>query len=458
MTGVSDLTYGAAVRLENRWTDVFRRDPLVHLGVMGSIVAATFQGYLKDRIGGPLPYAFAEMFFIGAVLVWFAGLALRHEPIRGPRAVPAVVLVVILLPATYLLHPGTPLTVELAGLRGWAEFPVACLMALTVIRTPGQMRAYVGLVLALCVITALYGIWQYRVGPESVLGVGELAQLRHGQTIMYAVEGQTDFRAISTFTFPGPFAAFMSVGIFLAAGIAVSRAHWRARTRLLMGLLILLFFVGIVVSGTRAAMIMTLIGLAVLGRYRGLSVRSLALLVLVVMALYAGTLLTSGRAAQRFESVIAEEGLIWGRVYAPIYVGMTSLAEQPFGLGLGRSAVGVPFFMVQSYPEGFFRGADGEIGRAAVELGVFGILLLAIIAVGLIPYAARATRALRHTEAQDIALGTAAFVVPTAILFLVGTPISSVPQATIWWFMLGGLLKLWMLQESDPASLSSRPR
>ncbi|MFQ6047475.1 MAG: hypothetical protein ACE5PT_14145, partial [Gemmatimonadales bacterium] len=156
--------------------------------------------------------------------------------------------------------------------------------------------------------------------------------------------------------------------------------------------------------------------------------------------------------------VLAEEGLIWSRVYAPIYVGVTSLAEQPFGLGLGRSAVGVPFFMVRSYPEGFFRGADGEVGRAAVELGVFGIALLAIIAVGLIPYAARATRALRNTEAQDVALGTAALIVPTAILFLVGTPISSVPQATIWWFMLGGLLKLWMLRESDPASLSSRPR
>jgi hypothetical protein len=41
--------------LADRWTDVFRRDKLVHLGLMISITLGTFQGYLKDQIPGFLP-------------------------------------------------------------------------------------------------------------------------------------------------------------------------------------------------------------------------------------------------------------------------------------------------------------------------------------------------------------------------------------------------------------------
>src|SRR5882672_5171983 len=94
-----------AVPLKNRWTDIFRRDSFIHFSVMGSIIAATFQGYLKDRMGGPLPYALSDAFFILAVAFWFAGLAIRHEPIRGPGWVPIILLVVTLVPASYLLYP-----------------------------------------------------------------------------------------------------------------------------------------------------------------------------------------------------------------------------------------------------------------------------------------------------------------------------------------------------------------
>jgi hypothetical protein len=146
--------------------------------------------------------------------------------------------------------------VEIAGLRAWAAFPVGCLIALTIIRNPGQVRAYVGLILVLAVITALYGIWQYRVGPEDVLGISELARDRHGRTVFYSIPGLglQDFRAFSTFTFPAPFAAFMVFGILLAGGIALSGLQSRRR-RLLAALVIPLYFAGITVSGTRAAFV-----------------------------------------------------------------------------------------------------------------------------------------------------------------------------------------------------------
>ena len=57
--------------LEDRWTDIFRRDTLVHLTVMGAIAASTFQGYLK-RGGG-------ENKSPGAVRSRYAGCPL-HPP------------------------------------------------------------------------------------------------------------------------------------------------------------------------------------------------------------------------------------------------------------------------------------------------------------------------------------------------------------------------------------------
>jgi hypothetical protein len=447
----------SAPALENRWTDVFRRDTLVHVGIMGSIIVGTFQGYLKDRIGGPIPYALAELFFVAAVVVWFATIAIRNIPIRGPGVIPAVVLTAVLVPVLYVAHPGSPLVVEIAGLRAWAEYPVACLIALTVIKTPGQVRAYVGLILVLCIITAVYGIYQYQTGSATLFDSSALAQLRHGSSVFYNIAGTTErnFRAFSTFTFPSPFAGMMVFGTLLAAGIAVSES-WRPRSRLFVAMLIPLFFMGITVSGTRAAIIMLLLGLLVLSWYRGLGLRVLGIVPFLVAALYAGSLLTSGRTIARWQSVFLEEGILWTYMLAPVTIAMRTLAEFPFGMGLGRSGVGVPFSIFQSYPEGFFRGSDGDIGRAAVEMGVFGIVLLLLVVVVVIPYAAQSVRRLRKSNSQDVVVGIGALVVSTGLMVLIGSPLSSAPHGLIWWFLLGALFKLGMIPRHDEFGSGTR--
>jgi hypothetical protein len=450
VTAVQDFEAVAGPPLADRWTDIFRRDTAVHLAVMGSIVAGTFQGYLKDHIPGFLPYILAELFFVAAVVFWFGTLVVRRLPIRGPGIVPGAVLMVVVVPALFLLHPGSPLVLKVAGLRAWAEFPVACLIALSVIKSRGQARAYVGLILLLCVITAIYGIVQYRAGPELALGT-ELARIRHGPTVFYTVAaGRAEFRAFSTFTFPAPFAGMMVTGMFLATGIAVSagRPRWQ---RWIAGLLFPLFFLGMTVSGTRAALIILAVGLLLIGVYRGLTLRQLLLVPVVVVGLYGATLLTSGRIVARWRSAIMEEGVLWNYVYSPITIAHRALAEAPFGLGLGRSGVGVPFTIMRSYPPGYIVGSDGDIGRAAVEMGVFGLVLLAVTLLALLPYVARAMRLLVQTPSEDVGLGFGALVLATGLTILIGSPLSSVPQATIWWFFLGSLLKLAALEAAEPA-------
>jgi hypothetical protein len=82
-------------------------------------------------------------------------------------------------------------------------------------------------------------------------------------------------------------------------------------------------------------------------------------------------------------------------------------------------------------------------------MGVFGLLLLLLILVALLPYAARATKALVGTRAEDLALGAGALVLANGILILIGSPLSSAPHATIWWFLLGALLKLTVLEDGE---------
>ncbi|HWP37161.1 MAG TPA: hypothetical protein VNL18_06355 [Gemmatimonadales bacterium] len=437
--------YVATVELEDRWTDVFRTDAAVHVAIMASIVFGTFQGYLKDRIPGFLPYSLADACFVLAAGFWFASLVIRREPIRGPGIVPAVVLGAVLVPLLYMLHPGSPVVLRVAGLRAWAEFPVALLMALTIIRSPGQLRAYIGLILALCVITAVYGIQQYRAGPETALST-ELARIRHGTTVFYGLPGSavSEFRAYSTFTFPAPFAQMMVFGILLAAGVALGKTRPRGQ-RLVAALLVPLFFVGITVSGTRAAVIVLLLGLLVIARYRGLATWQVLMIPLGLLGLYGSSLLTAGRVFERWQTIVLQEGLLWTYVYAPVTIAARALDQAPFGLGLGRSGVGVPFQIVQSYRPGFIQGSDGDIGRAAVEMGVVGVLLVIVLMVSLLPYAVRALRHLRGSPDEDAAVGAGALVVATGVLLLIGSPLSSAPHATIWWFMLGALLKLQVL-------------
>jgi hypothetical protein len=217
--------------LEDRWTDVFRSDAFLHFALMASIVAATFQGWLKDRIPGFGPYLISDLCLVAAFLWWTGGLAARRMAIVGPRGAAARILILVAVPTLYLIVPGTPLAIQVAGLRAWSAFPIAALIALSVIRTPGQVRAYVGLILVLCVVAGAYGIWQYRMGPQQALGISELAQLRHGSTVYYGLgtAGEREFRAFSTFTYPAPFAMMMVFGMTLAAGVAASRRASAAR-------------------------------------------------------------------------------------------------------------------------------------------------------------------------------------------------------------------------------------
>jgi O-antigen ligase len=441
--------------LRNEWTDIFRSDTPVHLALMGSITAGCFQGWLKDRVSGWLPYVLSDGLYIAAVVLWFATIVVFRQPLvrtRGRSQFPTILLALVALPLLYLLAPGTPLPIELAGLRAWSAFPIAFLIALTVIRSPGQARAYVGLVLILCVITGIYGIMQYIRGPQEALEA-PLATLRHGSTVFYRVEttGETDFRAFSTFTFPAPFAAMMVFGLLLGAGTIANRLRPGVERLLLIAIAPLLF-VAMSLTGTRAALLILLIGMLVLLWLRGVTWGQLLMVVLLVVALHVATVLTSGRVASRLSTAV-QEGALWTYVTTPVRTALAALKDTWLGAGLGRSGVGVPFFMMARMPRDFFVYGDGDIGRAAAEMGLMGLLWLVMLVAGLLPEMLRAARRLAQSPERDLGLGIGALVLSEALVILIGSPLSSTPHAIIWWFLFGAAVRLSQdLPDPEPAA------
>jgi len=464
MTSSADGREAIPEGFANRWTDVFRSDSLIHLLLLTSIVAGAFQGWLKDRIPGVLPYALSDGAFILAAVLWFATAAVYRRPLlRAPAGtnVDLVLLAIVLTPFLYVIVAGTPFLVKMAGLRAWSAFPVACLIGMSVVRTAGQVRAYVGVIVATCLVTGLYGIAQYMRGPEAALDT-TLGELRHGQTVFYHLEaalGSSEFRAFSTFTFPAPFAAMMVFGILLCAGIVFCTSRPLGQ-RVLAALIVPVLFVAMTVSGTRAALVTLVAGMLVLGWLRRFTLAQLLLLPALLLGLHFATILTSGRIVTRYSSLL-REGAAWGYVVTPILTAGEGLAEHPFGLGLGRSGVGVPFAIANSMGRGYFVFSDGDIGRAVIELGIIGLVLLVFIVVGLLPVLLRIAPRLRGGPEGDLALGIGALVISGGIVILIGSPLSTTPHAIIWWFLFGALVRLWMLREPDagetPNHYGARP-
>jgi len=240
----------------------------------------------------------------------------------------------------------------------------------------------------------------------------------------------------------------MVFGTLLAAGVLASRLKRPAVRLLLLGL-IPVMFLGMTVSGTRAAMIILMAGVGVIAWYRRLTAGQVALGVVLLLAMYLASLATAGTAITRFQSAFLQEGLLWIYLLGPVTVAARALGETLIGHGLGRTGVGVPFAIAQGQSADYFIFSDGDVGRAAVEMGLVGILLVLFIVFGFLPYAWRAARALLGTDSEDVGLGIVALLTATGLGVLIGSPFAAAPHGTMWWFLLGALLKLGTMADDQ---------
>lgn len=422
---------------------LLERDRLIHLTLAAAIVIGFFLAYIKDHYPSPLSYFLFDIVLALALVFWLTARARRGRALLPDTPLTKVLVVFYALCLVYALASDTPLLIGLSALRGWCFFTLAFLLGYDVIVSGRQVRAYLLLIVTLAVLTSLYGLYQYTVGAERILPQDELVAERHPFATYVTPTGEVEFRIFSTFVSAAAFGTMMAYGSCLALTLAISpRTRRMLRVVLLLGIIPMM--VALVLTGTRAAFVMVLIGLGVLWVYRRTLRIYILAAVLIGLGIRTGIVLTEGRAAARFATLF-DPGLFLGRVSQPLRAGWEAIRESPWGHGLGQTGHGVPLFLGKWYPT--FRPifADGDFGRIMVEMGFIGLILLAVILGIALKAGARAVRDLSQTAERDIVLGIFAGTIMIGVGTFVGSPFLSIPHGMLWWFLLGGLYKLWAL-------------
>lgn len=425
------------------WRDLFVQDQLVHSALIGTIVIGFFIAYIKDRYPIPLSYFLFDIGLGVTLLFWLMGTdRLSHLRLpRTPLTLPLLLFYMVCF--VYIFFPDVPLLVSLSAFRGWCVSSLAFFIGYDLIKSERHVEFYLRLVILLGMIAGAYGIYQYAAGIESVLSDDVIASQRHQFATYVTEEGELEFRIFSTFVSAGAFGTMMSYTSFIALALAISDKV-STRQKVLLGLAILPMLTSLVLTGTRAALLMMVIGVVILYWYKRHFRIYVTVMILILIGVQLGISLTEGRAASRFASLTNLDVLL-GRLSNPFITGWESLMQAPLGHGLGVTGHGVPFYLLQQYPTLQLIFSDGDYGRIMVEMGIVGLALLSLIMLTAIRGGVKSLRMLRTTPSQDAALAIFGSSVMVGITTLVGSPFLGIPHGLLWWFFMGALFKLQII-------------
>jgi len=410
-----------------------------------------FEGPLKLLGASWFAYLLPDALAALVLFIVFAERIAGGKPLfaRSGVSLPIVLLGVWCLVET--LNPESPLVRSLLGLRSWLLYLALYFVGLYTFRSVRQLERLYGLLLTLGLLTAAYGVYQWRAGPESFASwsdyYGRLAKLA------WSAQSGLVFRAFSTFVAPGTFGTNMALLILLAFGVIASEAvplRWRAAAAvaaMVMG-------AGIVVSGSRGPVVhlalagaVMLVFLPGLGTKLRMAVRVglLAGLVALVVLVQVGSLF-----GERLATIGEPESFFW-KWFLPLMRGLDIALAHPLGMGLGYTA-GVPQFIADRYVRDLpTTNVDSGYGSAAAELGLLGLLLFVYFAMTVGIEGLRAWRRLRTGHPKDLLLGPALIAGTYPIVSVIAQPQATLPSSIYVWLLVGMIVRASTLYDEDHA-------
>jgi len=340
-----------------------------------------------------------------------------------------------------MLNPEAPPIRSLIGLRSWLLYTAFYFVGLYTFRSVRQIERLYALLLGLGVVTGLYGVYQWKVGPQAFASWSEY----YGEYAKIAWSGRTGlvFRAFSTFVAAGTFAGNMGLVAMLAFSVVASETVPRRWRFAAVGAFVAAG-AGIVVSGSRGPVVhLVLAGVVAFmllpgfrSRLRGGIAAGVSVgLVLFVVALQIGSFV-----GQRFQTIFDPENFFW-KWFGPLMSGFQVAAAHPIGVGLGYTA-GVPRFvsaqLLRDLPT---INIDSGYGSAAAELGFLGLLLFGYLAVKVGIEGVRAWKRLPPGRTRDLLLGPALFAATYPILSVIAQPQATLPSSIYFWLLIGMLMR-----------------
>lgn len=414
---------------------------------MGLLVLGFFLGPLKLIGTSWLSYLSADGLALLIIVVVFSLRIAKGKPlfVASPLSLP------LLLLAAYcvleLANPEAPFLRSVLGLRSWLMYLGFYFVGFYTFRSVKQLERLYSLLIVLGVVTALYGVYQWRAGPQAFASWSEY----YGEYARLAWYTQSDrvFRAFSTFVAAGTFGGNMAVVMILAFSVAMSR-EVRSVWRVLAAAAFPVMGVGIAASGSRGPVALLLLSAAaalvmIAGVKPKLAVMAKVLPMLAV-AVFLIVLLVGPVVGQRFSTIFDPEQFFW-KWFGPFTRGLSIAREHPFGMGLGYTA-GVPRFIanpaLRDLPG---TNLDSGYGSAAAELGFIGLVLFGYFAVTVGIRGFRTWISLPPGRTKDLLLGPALYAATYPMVSVIFQPQAALPGSIYFWLLIGMLFRASTLHE-----------
>lgn len=392
------------------------------------------------------------------ILIIVFGLRIgSRKPLVSASPLALPILLIAFVCTLELLNPEAPFLRSVLGIRSWLLYLCFYFVGYYMFRSIKQLERLYALLLVLGGVSAAYGLYQWRAGPQEFASWSEY----YGQYARLAWRAQSGavFRAFSTFSSAGAFGANMGFIMFLAFSVAAS-PRVATRWRTVAGVLFALMGAGIAASGSRSPVALLLLG-GVLGvvLIRGVrrKVRTGLTAILIGGAAVAAVLFLIGPVVgERFLTIFDPGAFFWKWFY-PLSIGIRIAAQHLFGMGLGYTA-GVPQFLTspvfQQLPA---LNIDSGYGSAAAELGFVGLAFFVYFAVKVGVEGFRSWSKLPPSLLRDLLLGPALLAATFPIVSVISQPQATLPGAIYFWLLIGMVIKAPVLQipysEDPPQSM-----
>lgn len=437
---------------------------LSDLFFVSGLVSAFFQGYMRDHYGGLVSYGLTDgllaIAFFLAIVTWGPRQFLAQTRLTAP------LLLLLVLSVPYIFNPEAHIIEGLLGFRAWNFYNLVFFYAYLRVESDRAVHKMVTLLLAVGVIVAAYGFYQFWIGPEKFVEGSPLIEARHTSEA-YAIFPEEDvqiniFRPFSTLNSAGNLGSAMVALSFLGLSFVLREGRRRLLRIVVGGAILALFGMMLLLTGSRTSVIAYVFGLLCLVVIE----RRVSFLFLLVLlggiGAYAAVVISQGAVLGRLETLIPgadtyhKGELNWQVTYVKRFEDnmgwVVAMPRNPLGLGLGTTGVGIP--TLPGSEKWGFRGigTDSDLGRAAVEMGVPGFLLVAYLIGAMVFHALRIGNRLRASPYATLSTPLAGLVVAFLPVVFLGSPLYGPPASLLIWSSLGALLKLEMLAVRDAAS------
>ena len=264
-------------------------------------------------------------------------------------------------------------------------------------------------------------------------------------------------RVTATFSYITGYVSFLYANALILLGL-LSTIQWRIKSYLLLYAALTLTVVGMLVSGSRAPVLMFAVTfpmfwwLAVAKDRQNFEATSRVLGIVVVL----GLIVTYGAsdAVSAFYGRAAASTDVASRITSPFTQPFEVLAQAgAFGVGIGATHQAATALVDGAEPTSWLGGVilEGETGRVMLEVGLIGFVLVYSIRIYMILLAFRQSLVLRDRFCRMVAVAALLFFLthlPSGIIF-------NVTAGLFYWFF-GGLLFLAMRLDGERTSQSTR--